>query len=118
MQGNQLMQKAVTMTKSKKQKLEEAGFVETTVQEFLGLNEAETQLVELKVTLAKALRDRRIHDLRLSQQRLAERIGSSQSRVAKMEAGDPSVSMDLLMHALVCSGSTASDIGRMIAKVA
>ena len=87
------------MAKGRKQKLKEAGFVETTVEEFLGLSETESRLVELKVALAKALRARRVNELRLSQQRLAERIGSSQSRVAKMEAGDPSVSIDLLMHA-------------------
>jgi DNA-binding transcriptional regulator YiaG len=102
------------MAKSKKQRLEDAGFRRTTVQEFLGLSETEIRYIELKVALAKAVKRRRVEELKISQQKFAERIGSSQSRVAKIEAGDPSVSMDLLMRSLVYTGSTAKEIGEVI----
>lgn len=42
---------------------------------------------------------------------LARRIGSSQSRVAKIEAGDPSVSIDLLVHTIYSLGATQQKIG-------
>jgi DNA-binding transcriptional regulator YiaG len=103
------------MGKSRKKRLEKAGFRESTVQEFLGLSEAEMRYIELKVALAKAVRERRVEKLKISQQEFAERIGSSQSRVAKIEAGDPSVSMDLLMRSLVYTGSTAREISNAIA---
>ncbi len=103
------------MAKSRKERLKKAGFRESTVQEFLDLSEAEMRYIELKVALAKAVRQRRVEKLRISQQRFAERIGSSQSRVAKIEAGDPSVSMDLLMRSLVYTGSTAQEISNAIA---
>src|SRR5581483_4278956 len=49
---------------------------------------------------------RRRAELGLSQAVVAKRLGSSQSRVAKMEAGDPSVSLDLLLRALLALGAT------------
>src|SRR5689334_5950005 len=49
-----------------------------------------------------------------TQSDLAEHLGSSQSRVSKMEAGDPSVSRDLLFMGLLAVGLTASDIGRIL----
>lgn len=52
---------------------------------------------------------------RLSQTELARRIASSQSRVAKMEAGDPSVTLDLLIQALLVAGATRAQVGRAIA---
>ena len=86
-----------------------------TVQEFLDLDDAEMAMIEVRVQLAQALKDRR-RKLKVSQITFAERIGSSQSRVAKMEAGDPSVSLDLLMKALLVSGATPKQLGRVIAK--
>ncbi len=79
------------MRKSKKAKLEAAGWVVGSVKEFLGLSEADAVLIEMKLALSRSLRDRR-NKQGLSQVQLAERLQSSQSRVAKMEAGDPSVS--------------------------
>lgn len=81
---------------------------------FLGLSEVEAALVDLKLALSDALRRAR-RGRRLSQSKLAERIGSSQSRVAKIEAGDPSVSLDLLVKALIAAGATRREIGRTIA---
>jgi hypothetical protein len=84
------------MRKGKKAKLEAAGWVVGSVKEFLGLSEADVVLIEMKLALSQSLRDRRKKQ-GLSQVQLAERLQSSQSRVAKMEAGDPSMSMDLLV---------------------
>jgi len=98
----------------KKAKLERAGWVAGGTQEFLNLSDAEMALVEVRVSLAQALRRRR-QKLKISQATFAKRVGSSQSRVAKMEAGDPSVTIDLLIRSLITSGSTTEDIGRVIA---
>ena len=95
--------------------LEKAGWQVGDTQDFLGLTDAEMAMIEVRLTLASALKHRR-QDLKISQQQLAERIGSSQSRVAKMEAGDPSVSLDLLMRSLIHSGSTSAEIGQALAK--
>lgn len=103
------------MNKGKRKRLEKAGWRVGSTQDFLGLTDAEMAMIEVRYTLAKALKERRQKHLKVSQQRFAERIGSSQSRVAKMEAGDPSVSLDLLMRSLIYSGSTSVDIGHALA---
>jgi DNA-binding XRE family transcriptional regulator len=94
--------------------LEEDGWRVGTVQEFLGLSDEETALIEIHLELGDALRARRLQS-GLSQAQLARRMGSSQSRVAKMELGSPSVSLDLLFRALLVLGATPQDIGAVIA---
>ena len=101
------------MKEEKKKRLEKAGWRVGDAQDFLGLTDAEMAMIEVRLTLAKALKHRR-QCLKISQQRFAERIGSSQSRVAKMEAGDQSVSLDLLMRSLIYSGSTSAEIGQAL----
>lgn len=59
-----------------------------------GLDEVESQFVEIKLALARLLRTTRTR-LRLTQLELAQKLGSSQSRVAKREAGDPTATVDL-----------------------
>ena len=102
------------MRSDKRKRLERAGWRVGTVSEFLGLGEAENALIEIRVALAMALRTRRLAQ-HLSQSELARALGSSQSRVAKMEAGDPAVSLDLLIRSLTVVGSTSREIGRAIA---
>ena len=101
------------MEEAKRKRLEVAGWRVGDAQDFLGLTDAEMEMIEVRRTLAKVLKHRR-KLLKISQQRFAERIGSSQSRVAKMEAGDPSVTLDLLMRSLICSGSTSAEIGQAL----
>ena len=103
------------MRSDRKERLESAGWKVGDAKDFLGLTEAEAALVDVRVSLARELRRRRLSKS-LSQEALARRIGSSQSRVARMEAGHPSVSLDLLIRSLFTAGSTRSDIGRVIAK--
>jgi len=91
-----------------------AGWRVGSARAFLDLSEVEAALVDLKLALTDALRRAR-RGRSLSQSDLAERIGSSQSRVAKIEAGDPSVSLDLLVKALIAAGATRREIGKAIA---
>ena len=101
------------MKKSKRKKLKGAGWAVGSVQEFLGLSDAEAALIEVKLALSRTLRDRR-QRRGVSQVELAKRLRSSQSRVAKMEAGDPSVSMDLLVSSLLVLGASSADLTKAI----
>jgi len=101
------------MRKSKRARLEAAGWAVGSVKDFLGLSEADAALIEMKLALSRSLRDRR-EQRGLSQMELAKRLQSSQSRVAKMEAGDPSVSMDLLVSSLLLLGASSTDLARTI----
>jgi transcriptional regulator with XRE-family HTH domain len=83
------------------------------VQDFLGLSDADAALIEMKLALSRTLRDRR-QRRGVSQVELAKRLRSSQSRVAKMEAGDPSVSMDLLVSSLLVLGASSADLTKAI----
>jgi DNA-binding XRE family transcriptional regulator len=105
------------MKLEKRRRLEQAGWKVGTTQEFLGLSDEEMAVIELKLVLRDQFKERR-RRLRLSQQAVAKRLGSSQSRVAKMEAGDPSVSLDLLIRALLALGETPRSLGRAIARAA
>ncbi len=102
------------MRKDKKARLERAGWKVGTVREFLGISKTEEALVELKLILSRGLRERRARR-KLTQAQLARLLKSSQSRVAKMEAGDPSVSIDLLIRSLLAMGATQRDLAQVIA---
>ena len=103
------------MKPDRKRRLEKAGWKFGSAQDFLGLTDAEAAIVDMRVSLARELRRHRLAH-RASQVALAKVVGSSQSRVARMEAGHSSVSLDLLVRALLSSGSTPAAIGRAIAK--
>jgi len=101
------------MKASKRERLRKAGFKIGSAAEFLGLSDEEQALVAIKLALVdgvKALRAGR----QVTQIELAGRLGSSQSRVAKLEAGDRSVSIDLLMRALLSLGASRNQIAAMI----
>ncbi len=103
------------MKTSKRKALERAGWRIGDARDFLDLSDVEATLIEVRLALATELRTRR-RTRKISQAVLARRVGSSQSRVAKMEAADRSVSIDLLVRCLVALGLTRSDIGRAIAE--
>ena len=92
------------MDKSKRKRLESAGWKIGTVNELLDLSPEESAYIELKLQLAKNLQKRRIAK-KLTQTDVARIIKSSQSRVAKMESGDPTVSVDLLIRSLLALGA-------------
>ncbi|MBC8392323.1 MAG: helix-turn-helix domain-containing protein [Deltaproteobacteria bacterium] len=102
------------MDKRKKKTLESKGYTVGSADEFLGLNKEESEYIELKLALSQALTERR-KEGKLTQVQLARKIKSSQSRVAKMEKGDPTVSLDLLVKSLLAMGATKKSIAKMIA---
>jgi len=102
------------MKADKKARLEKAGFRVGTATEFLNLSAEEATLVAMRLSLAGAVRDRRVH-LGYSQSELARRLGSSQSRVAKLEAGESTVSIDLLVRAMLATGAKPREVGAAIA---
>lgn len=101
------------MNGAKKKQLEAKGFKVGNIQEFLGLSSDEVAYIELKLALSKKLQDYRKAG-RLTQVELARRIKSSQSRVAKMEAGDPSVSIDLLIRSWFALGASRKQLADVI----
>ncbi len=102
------------MKKVKRMRLERAGWRVGSTREFLGLSDEEAAFIELKLSLAQSLRKER-QKQGLSQMQLARRLESSQSRVAKMEAGDKSVTLDLLVRSLLAIGTTKRQLARIIA---
>ena len=102
------------MKTTKRKALKRAGWRTGSADEFLGLKSEETALVNMRLSLAEKLRGRRTR-LGLSQTELAVRLGSSQSRVAKMEAGEPDVSIDLLVRAMLVTGAKPGEVGQAIA---
>jgi predicted XRE-type DNA-binding protein len=102
------------MDKTTKTKLEAAGWKTGDAQEFLKLSDAEAAFVDMKLALAADLRSRRL-EKHLNQTQVARLIGSSQSRVAKMEAADPSVSVDLLIRSLLKLGAERRDVAKAVA---
>lgn len=101
------------MNTEKKQRLEAAGWNETTVREFLNLSAADAEYIEMKLAFARRLRQLR-ERRRLTQTKAAALLKTSQSRLARMEAGDPSVSLDLLVRGLFSLGATRRDLGRAV----
>ncbi len=101
------------MKSTKRKKLEAAGWQVGTTGQLLGLSKQEAELIELRLALAEGLRLRR-EACKLTQARLAKLIGSSQSRVAKMEAADSTVALDLLLRSLVATGATRRQLAKII----
>jgi len=97
------------MKTDKLARLQAAGWKVGNAEDFLQLSDEEAQLVALKLSLISAVKKSRIKR-KLSQIDLAQRMKSSQSRIAKIEAGDSSVSLDLIVRALIASGATTRDI--------
>jgi predicted XRE-type DNA-binding protein len=105
------------MDEAKKKRLAAAGWRSGDAADFPGLTEEAAAFVELKLALAGYLRELRAQNS-WTQLQVARRLGSSQSRVAKMEAADASVSLDLLIKSLLALGASCREVGRVIAKAA
>ena len=97
----------------KKRRLAARGWKIGGTKEFLGLTAEEESYIDLRLRLAEGLRKRRIRR-KFTQAALAKAVRSSQSRVAKMEAGDPSVTLDLLIRSLLALGVSRSDLAKII----
>ncbi|MFN5953247.1 MAG: helix-turn-helix domain-containing protein [Dolichospermum sp.] len=103
------------MDEAKRKRLEQKGWKVGNVSEFLELTKEETTLIEIKLVLSHNLKERR--QKLMTQTELAEKIQSSQPRIAKAENGDASVSIELLIRAMLATGATPQEIGQVIAQV-
>ncbi len=101
------------MEKKKRDKLEAAGWRVGAVDEFLELDAAESSYLSMKLSLAEHVRKLRTANS-LTQNELAKLIKSSQSRVAKMEAGDPSVTLDLLVKTVLALGASKTQVAKFL----
>lgn len=101
------------MRESKRKKLESKGWKVGDVADFLELSPEEVAYIDLKLRLADDLRKRRKRQ-KLTQVKLAILVGSSQSRVAKMESGDPSVSLDLIIRSLLVLGASNRQLAKIV----
>ena len=102
------------MKSAKRKRLESKGWKVGDSTEFLQLSPEEAAYIELKLALSKNLKLTR-KQKNLSQEELARMLKSSQSRIAKMEAGDPTVSLDLLVRSLLALGTTRKTLSRILA---
>jgi DNA-binding XRE family transcriptional regulator len=101
------------MNKEKIKKLEQKGWKVGTAAELLGLSPEEREFIEFKLALCKFLKEKRKAS-RLTQNQLAKITHSSQSRVAKMEKGEDSVSLDLIVRSLFELGTTKEELAKVI----
>ncbi len=101
------------MNKTKQRKLERAGWKVGSAKELLGLTPEEAAYIEMRLALAHHLRQLRTRR-RLTQVEAARILRSSQSRVAKLEAGDPSVSLDLLVRSNLALGASRKDVAKTL----
>ena len=104
----------MTRSKARQNRKTRRGWKFGSTDEFLGLTPEESAYIDLKLKLAASLRARRLAG-RLTQAEMARMVGSSQSRVAKMEACDPTVTIDLLVRSLLALGVSSREIGQSIA---
>lgn len=95
--------------------IEELGWRDGTVAEFLELTPEEAALIEIKLALSRHLRQRRAESM--TQTQLAEKLRSSEARVAKAESGHSSVSIELLVRAILATGATPQEIGQVLERV-
>jgi predicted XRE-type DNA-binding protein len=101
------------MKAAKQRKLESKGWKVGSVEDFLELSAEEVSYIEMKYALSNSLKERRTKE-KLSQVEVAKIFKTSQSRVAKMEAGDPSVSIDLLVKSLLALGASPKELAKAI----
>jgi len=101
------------MKAEKKRRLESIGWRIGDARDFLALTAEESEFVEIKLALARRLRELREKN-HWTQAEFAKHVGSSQSRIAKMEAGDPTVSVDLLLRSLLAAGADRKELARVV----
>jgi transcriptional regulator with XRE-family HTH domain len=106
------------MDAKEREALEAAGYtVVSDVHSWLGLSKAESDFIHIKLDLRHLVRFAR-ERAGLTQAQAARRLKSSQSRVSKMEGGDPAVSLDLLVSAALTLGATRQEVALAVAGTA
>lgn len=92
---------------NKREALEKAGWTFGDAAEFLGLSNEDREILEFRLKVSREPRRLREGSL-LTQRQLANRIGSSQSRVAKIESASQEVSLDLMLRGFFAVGGRLS----------
>ena len=103
------------MRVDKRKRLEARGWKVGGPKDLLNLSDGEVAYIELRLKLAEGLKARR-SARGLTQTDLAKAVQSSQSRIAKMESGDPTVSLDLLVKSLLALGASNRDLAQIIGR--
>jgi len=101
------------MDKKRQQQLEEKGFQVGSTADFLDLSPEEEAYIDIRLDISNMVKAQRAKR-GWTQQQLARAIGSSQSRIAKLEGGDPGISMDLMIKALLRLGTSKKQIGKLL----
>ena len=104
------------MDAKKKRRLEAAGWRVGSVQDFLGLSDAELEIIDMHVRLIDEIK-RRLRARGVSQAALAKELGTSPARLSNMLAGKE-VSADALVRTLLVLGATPKDVGRVVGGLA
>jgi predicted XRE-type DNA-binding protein len=103
------------MDQATREQLAKKGWQVGTVSDFLDLSPEEATLIEIKLALSRELKERRQQNM--TQAELAGKMHSSQPRIAKAENGDASVSIELLLRAILATGASPQEIGRVIGAI-
>ncbi|WP_069131656.1 helix-turn-helix domain-containing protein [Rhodohalobacter halophilus] len=101
------------MEKKKRKKLEEKGYRVGSAADFLELTPEEEAYIDIRLDISKLVKAQRAKR-GWTQEQLARAIGSSQSRIAKLEGGDPGISLDLMIKALLRLGTSKKQIGKLL----
>ncbi len=101
------------MDKKKRKQLEEKGFRVGSAADFLELTPEEEAYIDIRLDISNMVKSQR-SKRGWTQEQLARAIGSSQSRIAKLEGGDPGISMDLMIKALLRLGTSKKQIGKLL----
>jgi predicted XRE-type DNA-binding protein len=91
------------MDAAKRKTIEAAGWRVGDTNDFLELSDKESQLLDIRVKLALAIRQQR-EAVHLSQKELGALLKTSQPRVARIERAASDVSMDQLIRAFTVAG--------------
>ena len=91
-------------------RLQDAGFVPTTITAFLELSPAEEAFVETKVRFTALLKQTRL-ERGWTQAQLAKELGTRQQMIARAERGGDSITIDFLLRALVTLNLSLTDLG-------
>jgi len=101
------------MDKKKRKQLEEKGFRVGSAADFLELTPEEETYIDIRLDISSLVKTQRAKR-GWTQEQLARAIGSSQSRIAKLEGGDPGISLDLMIKALLRLGTSKEQIGKLL----
>lgn len=101
------------MESKKRKQLEEKGFRVGSAADFLDLTPEEETYIDIRLDISNLVKSERAKR-EWTQEQLADAIGSSQSRIAKLEGGDPGISIDLMIKALLQLGTSKKQIGKLL----